>query len=161
MKPYGMIHFEVRFIGWGWWRPRSLDILSDDFFTLLQQLELKFWEKEAHFFSFSVKLSDLSFKIPIDRHICRYFYESNFRRNPSFIYSSLLYKLNIFLLCEMYTNLFINIVSSSCSEQINSILLQIATCNLSNITFDKLVALSRSWRSSFKRVIPEFTCLRW
>lgn len=112
MKPYGMIHFEVRFIGWGWWRPRSLDILSDDFFTLLQQLELKFWEKEVHFFSFSVKLGELSFKIPIDKHICPYFYESNFRRNPSFIYSSLLYKLNIFLLCEMYTNLFINIVSS-------------------------------------------------
>lgn len=52
MKPYGMIHFEVRFIGWGWWRPRSLDTLSDDFFTLLQQLELKFWEKEVHFFLF-------------------------------------------------------------------------------------------------------------
>lgn len=52
MKPYEMIHFEVRFIGWGWWRLRSLDILSDDFFTLLQQLELKFWEKEVHFFLF-------------------------------------------------------------------------------------------------------------
>lgn len=27
VKPYGMIHFEVRSIGWGWWRPRSVDIL--------------------------------------------------------------------------------------------------------------------------------------
>lgn len=54
VKPYGMIHFEVRFIMSGDDGGHVQLIFSVIIFVfhLLEQLKLKFWKKEIYFFLF-------------------------------------------------------------------------------------------------------------